>query len=204
MTCLASEGDLPITIEWSLNGRKIQDFPEISTSKMGKRSSILAIEAVSYIHAGNYTCLAKNKAGNARFVTQLLVNGIFLFNFFFLPFLPVPPQITHFDFGSDPINSGDMVSVFCIVNKGDFPLGIQWTLNGRSVDEIDGITVLRTSKRITQLNIESVQAEHSGKFVCSAENPAGKIENSAYLRVNGTKKFHFVPSFAKTPPFYFW
>lgn len=73
--CLASEGDLPITIDWMLNGKKLGHFPEISTSKMGKRSSILAIESVSYVHAGNYTCIAKNRAGSTKFVTELQVNG---------------------------------------------------------------------------------------------------------------------------------
>jgi hypothetical protein len=58
-----------------LNEKRIEKFSEISTSKMGKRSSILAIESVSYTHAGNYTCLAKNQAGSSKFVTELQVNG---------------------------------------------------------------------------------------------------------------------------------
>nr|XP_015838876.1 PREDICTED: Down syndrome cell adhesion molecule isoform X4 [Tribolium castaneum] len=74
VNCLVSDGDLPIEIEWMLNGKNIEDFLEISASKIGKRSSILTIEAVSYIHAGNFTCLAKNRAGSAKFVTQLQVN----------------------------------------------------------------------------------------------------------------------------------
>lgn len=75
VTCLITEGDLPLKIEWELNGKPIFDYHEISTSKMGKRSSILAIESVSHLNAGNYSCKAKNKAGESVYVTQLQVNG---------------------------------------------------------------------------------------------------------------------------------
>lgn len=73
--CLVAEGDLPIDITWELNGRNIIDYQEISTSKVGKRSSTLAIESVSHLNAGNYSCKARNKAGESEYVTQLYVNG---------------------------------------------------------------------------------------------------------------------------------
>lgn len=75
VTCLVADGDLPIEITWELNGRNIAEYHEISTSKVGKRSSILAIESVSHINAGNYSCKSKNKAGESEYVTQLYVNG---------------------------------------------------------------------------------------------------------------------------------
>lgn len=73
--CSISEGDLPIKFVWKLNGKDLQDYPEISTSAFGKRTSILEIESVSYTHAGNYTCKASNLAGDAVFSAELLVNG---------------------------------------------------------------------------------------------------------------------------------
>lgn len=75
VTCVVAEGDLPIQISWSLNGKNIADYQEITTSKTGRRSSFLAIESVSHENAGNYTCKAKNKAGESEYVTQLYVNG---------------------------------------------------------------------------------------------------------------------------------
>lgn len=75
VTCSVSDGDLPMTIDWLLNGKQLEDYPEISTSKMGRRSSFLAIESVSYTHAGNYTCFARNQAGSSSFVAELQVNG---------------------------------------------------------------------------------------------------------------------------------
>lgn len=76
VNCLVHEGDLPINIEWILNEQDLDNYPEVSITKVGKRSSILTIEAVSYATAGNYTCRAKNKAGSTEYVTQLQVNGL--------------------------------------------------------------------------------------------------------------------------------
>lgn len=75
LNCLVAEGDLPIDIEWTLNGEPLERFSEISFTKVGKRNSILTIESVSHINAGNYTCKARNIAGESAHVTQLQVNG---------------------------------------------------------------------------------------------------------------------------------
>ncbi|KAJ8982888.1 hypothetical protein NQ317_004318 [Molorchus minor] len=173
--CFVSEGDLPLTLEWLLNSKALGDFPQISTINVGKRSSILSIDSVSYTHAGNYTCKAKNEAG-----------GVHIFIRTASQWLLVPPQITPFDFGEDSVNSGDMITVLCTVSKGDFPIGIKWTLNGKVIDDIPGITIVRSSKRVTQLTIESVQDFHSGDYVCAAKNKAGVAKHLTTLHVNGT------------------
>lgn len=86
ITCSVSEGDLPLTISWTLNDQPIQQFAEIGVSSIGKRTSILVIESVTYTHAGNYTCKATNKAGESAYTAQLQVNG-FCFFFIYLSFL---------------------------------------------------------------------------------------------------------------------
>lgn len=103
----------------------------------------------------------------------------------FLQLFPVPPQIISFEFSDDPVNSEDMSSLQCTVHKGDFPIDISWTLNNRSVTLYQGISVMRTNKRISQLSIDSVQAEHAGEYVCLAKNSAGIAKQSAHLHVNG-------------------
>lgn len=75
VNCLASEGDLPITIDWTLNGHSLSNYAEISIDKVGKRSSMLTIESTSHPLAGNYSCRATNRAGTAEYVTQLQING---------------------------------------------------------------------------------------------------------------------------------
>lgn len=101
------------------------------------------------------------------------------------PCIIVPPQIGAFEFTDNPINSGDMTSVICTVSKGDFPIQIVWMLNGRLITDYSGISVARTNKRISQLSIDSVQAEHSGDYVCIASNAAGNASHSTTLKVNG-------------------
>lgn len=100
--------------------------------------------------------------------------------------LPVPPQITPFDFSEETVNTGDMTSVFCTVTKGDFPIKIKWTLNGHEINSFEGISISQTNKRISQLAIDSVQANHAGEYICEASNFAGSAKHSAYLHINGT------------------
>lgn len=137
----------------------------------------------------------------------------------------VPPQIVPFDFGDEPINSGDVTSVLCTANKGDFPLKITWTLNGHSIDKFKGIAIFQNNKRSSQLSIDYVQAEHSGTFLCNVTNPAGTTSHEAVLLVNGIfcllinvmfaniyaeRKlnyyyyFFFANSFTKHFPIYIW
>lgn len=44
----------------------------------GKKLSALSLESVSFESAGEYTCVAKNRAGVARFSAHLNVNGLSL------------------------------------------------------------------------------------------------------------------------------
>lgn len=96
------------------------------------------------------------------------------------------PQIVHFDFSDEEINSMDMVSASCTVNKGDLPVDIYWTRNGYKIFSNDGISISRTNKRMSVLSIESVRDRHSGEYTCVAENLAGVAKHSAVLSVNGT------------------
>uniref|UniRef100_A0A1Y1L7B2 Ig-like domain-containing protein n=2 Tax=Photinus pyralis TaxID=7054 RepID=A0A1Y1L7B2_PHOPY len=82
-----------------------------------------------------------------------------------------------------------MVSITCTVNKGDLPLNISWLLNEKSVANIDTITTLLTNKRISQLSIETLRAEHAGEYACIASNRAGTATFKAQLNINGTYYF---------------
>lgn len=75
----------------------------------------------------------------------------------------------------------------CVVTKGDFPLEITWTFNGRPIQSYHGdVIVSDTGKRVKQLTIESVAARHAGEYTCVASNAAGSVSHSAVLDVNGT------------------
>lgn len=105
---------------------------------------------------------------------------------FLAPF-PVPPQISPFDFGEVPVNSGDVAVVSCVVIKGDFPLNISWLFNGKTLFNQIGIS-LTNNRRSSQLTVESVSSENAGEYSCIAKNDAGESVHSAILNVNGTVK----------------
>lgn len=73
--CSVTTGDLPLAIEWLFNGQPINELDDIIVAKISKRASALSIESVAARHAGNYTCLGQNAAGNASYTAELLVNG---------------------------------------------------------------------------------------------------------------------------------
>lgn len=77
LTCMAPYGDLPINVEWKFNGNSLKQYSEMTVAKAGRRGSLLTIESVSYNLAGNYTCVASNRAGYYQQTAELLVNGYY-------------------------------------------------------------------------------------------------------------------------------
>lgn len=97
----------------------------------------------------------------------------------------VLPQINPFTFGEEPANAGDTVGLQCMVVKGDAPVNISWTLNGKSVTETPGISVMKSGPKVSSLSVDSVAAVHRGTYTCFAQNIAGHSNHSAILSVNG-------------------
>lgn len=75
VSCAVAKGDLPLEIEWLFEGRKIGPSDEVSITKSGQKISMLSIDSVQPRHAGNYTCLASNRAGTAEHTSELKVIG---------------------------------------------------------------------------------------------------------------------------------
>lgn len=84
--CTLSSGDLPVTFSWHLNEQPIETYSGINVVAVGKKTSLLSIDSLSEEHAGNYTCLAQNKAGSASHMAQLVVKGTTCFVFVALSF----------------------------------------------------------------------------------------------------------------------
>lgn len=85
-----------------------------------------------------------------------------------------------------------MVSAMCTVNKGDFPIDINWIHSDLSGDERklisnDGVVITRNNQRISMLSIEAVKARHRGNYTCIASNKAGVAQHSVQLFINGSK-----------------
>jgi len=74
--CTVMEGDKPLRITWNFYGEELSSNMGVSTMPVGDSMNVLIIPSVVPSNRGNYTCLAKNSAGNDSFTAQLLVNGI--------------------------------------------------------------------------------------------------------------------------------
>ena len=78
-SCIVSEGDLPLDITWTFHGSDGQFLDAamagLSTVRLGPRSSVLQIDALSAAHSGEYTCTARNAAGSHNFTTHIKVLG---------------------------------------------------------------------------------------------------------------------------------
>lgn len=83
------------------------------------------------------------------------------------------------------MNADEYTLITCTIFKGDLPIDITWKHNSRKIDPLDGISIAKTSKRSSQLSIDSAQAIHSGEYTCIAKNKAGQTSYSAILKING-------------------
>lgn len=73
--CSVIEGDEPIKITWLKDNKGVElgIGTDVATTKM---YSVLQIREVTPNHAGNYTCLAQNKAGQDFVTIRLQVLGM--------------------------------------------------------------------------------------------------------------------------------
>ncbi|XP_024939109.1 Down syndrome cell adhesion molecule-like protein Dscam2 isoform X47 [Cephus cinctus] len=129
-----------------------------------------------------YTCVARTAQGySARGTLEVQVM--------------VAPQIGPFSFGEESVNAGDLASIQCAVTKGDLPMEIGWTFEGKPIgpDRMD-IVVSDSGKRLKQLTIESVAARHAGEYSCVASNAAGSTSHSAVLDVNVPPRWILEPT----------
>lgn len=110
----------------------------------------------------------------------------------------VPPKITPFTFGEDPMNYDEPVSISCTISGGDMPINVMWMLNRSPIEQNSDILTEKRGKRINVLIIESVKAKHAGNYTCLAENAAGVAEHTSQLIVNGLifEQNHFDEAFS--------
>mgnify|MGYP001337688125 FL=1 len=77
--CTVIKGDEPLSIRWSLKGEDLGPGPDLTTSQLGPRTSMLMISSVNYRHSGSYTCTASNAAGTVEYTAQLNVHGKYVY-----------------------------------------------------------------------------------------------------------------------------
>lgn len=78
VTCMVAKGDLPIDLFWSLNEKPIVNGQNgFTVSRMNARASTLSVDQLDAMHRGNYSCVARNRAGFAEIRAELQVNGYY-------------------------------------------------------------------------------------------------------------------------------
>lgn len=74
--CMATKGDLPIDIRWTINQSPIISGENSYTIiKLNTRTSTLNINYLDGVHRGVYKCIASNVAGHTDYMSELTVNG---------------------------------------------------------------------------------------------------------------------------------
>ncbi|XP_076273020.1 Down syndrome cell adhesion molecule 2 isoform X2 [Rhynchophorus ferrugineus] len=120
--------------------------------------------------SGVYTCWARNKQGHsARRSGE--VNVI------------VPPKISPF-YAATAMHVGDRASLTCSVTKGDQPLTITWTKDGRVLTQGSSVSVTQVDPFTSILVIESLSPEHNGNYSCVVRNAAAEVAHTQQLAVN--------------------
>lgn len=76
LTCVVTEGDLPLAITWYKDGERLDARPQVTQRTWGDFNSHLGIAHVLPHHAGNYTCRASNRAASDSQTAMIYVNGM--------------------------------------------------------------------------------------------------------------------------------
>lgn len=99
----------------------------------------------------------------------------------------VVPHIKPFEL-DEAVFAGESVHLDCHVSKGDTPLSIEWSFNGRPVARVPGVSTTALGSRASVLSLAAATGGHSGNYTCTATNRAGSASHSATLNVIGTRR----------------
>uniref|UniRef100_A0A8C5X6K5 Hemicentin-1 n=1 Tax=Malurus cyaneus samueli TaxID=2593467 RepID=A0A8C5X6K5_9PASS len=159
--CVSDGFPVP-TVSWLKDGRALSTGGALSPSSGGMVLQVLRAEPG---HAGTYTCVAANAAGDSskHFVLKVLE----------------PPHIN----GSDEpeelsVIINNPLELLCISSGIPVPK-ISWMKDGRPLLQTDNVHVLREALRIT-----SAQVEDTGRYTCLASSPAGDDEKEYLVQVH--------------------
>ncbi|XP_030766966.1 Down syndrome cell adhesion molecule-like protein Dscam2 [Sitophilus oryzae] len=158
--CTISIGDLPVEFSWMFNGKPINHEDSISIASFGKKVSVLNIDSISELHAGNYTCIAANKAGMASYTAQLVVKVP--------PRWILEPTDKAFAQGSD-------AAVECKADGFPKPVVTWKRATGVSPGDYKDFKPNNPDVRVDEgtLTINNIQKTNEGYYLCEAVNGIG-------------------------------
>ncbi|XP_035761291.1 neural cell adhesion molecule 1a [Neolamprologus brichardi] len=161
------------TVTWAHNGVVLEDGDKYSLNDDG---SELLIKHVTKVDEGDYTCIAKNKAGEK---TEEVSLSVF-----------VQPNITYLS-NQTASEFDDQVTLTCQAS-GDPTPTISWSFGNKVFTEgeqsVDRNVVVRSHARVSSLTLKNVQFTYAGQYLCTASNSIGQDARHMYLEVRYTPK----------------
>ncbi|XP_067451121.1 neural cell adhesion molecule 1b isoform X7 [Thunnus thynnus] len=174
LTC-AVDGYPEPMVTWTRNQMVLEAGEKYSFNEDGSEMSIMD---VTKLDEGEYTCIAKNKAGESD---QELSLRVF-----------VKPKITYI-VNQSTSEMEEQVTLTCEAS-GDPTPTINWSYDGRVFTEgeqsQDGNVVVRSDARVSSLTLKDVKYTDAGQYLCSARSAIGEDEQLANLEVRYAPKIH--------------
>ncbi|XP_023817080.1 neural cell adhesion molecule 1 isoform X7 [Oryzias latipes] len=172
MTC-AVDGFPEPMVTWTRNGVDLEPGEKYSFNEDGSEITIMD---VTKLDEGEYTCIAKNKAGKDDKELSLRVF--------------VKPKITYI-MNQTSSEMEEQVTLTCEAS-GDPTPTISWSSGDHVFTEgeqsPDGNVVVRSDARVSSLTLKYVKYTDAGQYLCTARSAIGEDDQRAYLEVRYTPK----------------
>ncbi|TKS80862.1 Neural cell adhesion molecule 1 [Collichthys lucidus] len=174
LTC-AVDGYPEPMVTWTRNDVVLEAGEKYSFNEDGSEMTIMD---VTKLDEGEYTCIAKNKAGESE---QELSLRVF-----------VKPKITYM-VNQSSSEMEEQVTLTCEAS-GDPTPTISWSYGERVFTEgeqsLDGNVVVRSDARVSSLTLKYVKYTDAGQYLCTARSAIGEDAQMAYLEVRYAPKIH--------------
>uniref|UniRef100_A0A3Q1FIV5 Neural cell adhesion molecule 1b n=1 Tax=Acanthochromis polyacanthus TaxID=80966 RepID=A0A3Q1FIV5_9TELE len=177
LTC-AVDGYPEPMVTWTRNEVDLEAGEKYSFNEDGSEMTIMD---VTKLDEGEYTCIAKNKAGEAE---QELSLRVF-----------VKPKITYI-VNQSTSEMEEQVTLTCEAS-GDPTPTISWSYGDHASwtrpeqhKSLDGNVVVRSDARVSSLTLKYVKYTDAGQYLCTARSAIGEDYQTAYLEVRYAPKIH--------------
>ncbi|XP_044059764.1 neural cell adhesion molecule 1b isoform X20 [Siniperca chuatsi] len=174
LTC-AVDGYPEPMVTWTRNEAVLEAGEKYSFNEDGSEMTLMD---VTKLDEGEYTCIAKNKAGESE---QELSLRVF-----------VKPKITYI-VNQSTSEMEEQVTLTCEAS-GDPTPTISWSYGERVFTEgeqsLDGNVVVRSDARVSSLTLKYVKYTDAGQYLCTARSAIGEDDQPAYLEVRYAPKIH--------------
>ncbi|XP_058866151.1 neural cell adhesion molecule 1-like isoform X4 [Acipenser ruthenus] len=170
-------------VSWARVKNVLEESDKYSFMEDGSQMTILNVKKEDQ---GEYTCIAKNKAGETE--------QEFSLNVF------VKPKITYVE-NKTALELEEQITLTCEA-IGDPTPSIVWSSASRIFTEgeqsLDGNVVVRSDGRVSSLTLKDIQYTDAGQYVCTARSSIGQDSQSMFLEV------HYAPKLQGSVTVYTW